>query len=148
MDLDAFLEAHNLLDFPVWLFLAHKLLVACMRSVMSDTKKNSQNKSCKHTGYMPGALSNKLLTIHATAKTGWEVNPPSLTLPLCLSLCASVWFLYISLCAYMLYKHEAKGSQSICLFIYACSWSCPLISVKYSGQKIPAKRDAREARRP
>lgn len=47
-----------------------KLLVACMRSVMSNTQKNFQNKSCKRTGYMQGALCNKLLTIYATAKTG------------------------------------------------------------------------------
>lgn len=114
--------------------LGPKLLVACMRSVMSNTrKKNSQNKSCKRTGYMQGALCNKLLTIYATAKTGWEVNPHSvsfcLSVSLPLSLCASVSasriFLFLS--SSMLFKHRVKSNMcNVC--IYACSWSTSPVS--------------------
>ena len=86
---------------------------------------------------MQGALCNKLLTIYATAKTGWEVNPPFLTLSLsvCLSVCLS---LSLSLCASvsvssiflflpssMLFKREANGIKSACLSIYVWSWSPP-----------------------
>ena len=76
--------------FPCLTILGPKLSVACTRSAMATKpKKASQNKSCKRTGYMLGALCNKLLTIYATAKTGWEVNPPPppwlcVSLPVCL----------------------------------------------------------------
>lgn len=65
-------------------------MVASIRSMTSRTQNTPWKKTCKHTSYMQGALCNKLLTIYATAKTGWEVNPSSLCAWLSVSLSISI----------------------------------------------------------
>lgn len=138
-----------------------KLLVACTRSVMSDAEKNCQNKSCKRTGYMQGALWNKLLTIYATAKTGWEVNPRSISVslsvcpPLCLYFCLSVLSVYF-FCVFLTlsfskFRLKAKDSKGTRLRICAYSWSThPVLQIqgrRSPQHRFPAKCEAREGKR-
>ena len=124
--------------------LGPKLSIARTRSTMSDAQKNSQNKSCKRTGSMQAALCNKLLTIYATAKTGWEVNPPCLSLSLSVSLSV-----YVSLSVSVSWGFHSCVFSS--LFQHSFSTvrarAIPPVPQTQSGRSLQSRPNVRHVRK-
>lgn len=121
--------------------------LSCLHEV-SDVRHTHTKKTPKtnhaSTGYMQGALCNKLLTVYATAKTGWEVNPPFLTLSLSVCLSLSVYLSvrlclslqYFSFCLHQCCLNVRRMASRAYMSVHLCALMVSSPSLTDSEQEI------------